>query len=131
MDSLNSWSSSKCAVSTWTTFATYFSLPPFFIGEKNDNRIHNMVSNVPFEFNRHLVQLFRLLERCTRSDGSRIASYLTIITSREEARGNCGRSAKFQSGCLAFCQCLRGSDEHDRRKFNREKQKKDIKFLLI
>ena len=28
------------------------------------------------------------------------------------------RGAKFQSGCLTFGQCLRGSDERNKRKFN-------------
>lgn len=39
-------------------------------------------------------------ERCTRSDRSRIASYLASL--KQLVRGDNGGGAKFQNGCLAF-----------------------------
>ena len=54
-------------------------------------------------------------------DWSRIASYLVIVTSREVT---IAAALNFKISAPAFCQCYRGSDKRDRRKFNSEESKR-------
>ena len=75
--------------------------------------------------------MLRLVENCV------IARYNHL------AQGDYSSSDKFQNGCIAFCQCYRGSDILDRRKCNFEEckrcyrvwrinsQKKDLKFCWL
>ena len=51
--------------------------------------------------------MLRWLYRCTGSDWPRVVSY-------HIARGDSSRSAEFQNGYLAYCQCYRVTDERDK-----------------